>query len=138
MFSSFPDGWPGTGLVLLRVVCGALLTVQGAAYVLDNSSQRLAAWVLAFVAFSSGVLLLIGCLTRLAAVVASVACVSGVFAWLPAPSSDFVAARLPSILAAVIAAAVICLGPGAFSVDALLYGRREVVIPKNPPETDHL
>jgi len=138
MFSSFPDGWPGTGLVLLRVACGALLTVQGAAYVLDNSSQRLAAWVLAFVAVSSGVLLLIGCLTRLAAVVASVACASGAFAWLPASSLDFFAARLPSILVAVIAAAVICLGPGAFSVDALLFGRREVVIPKNPPETDHL
>jgi len=138
MFSSFPDGWPGTGLVLLRVACGALLTVQGAAYVLDNSSQRPAAWVLAFVAVSSGVLLLIGCLTRLAAVVASVACASGAFAWLPASSLDFFAARLPSILVAVIAAAVICLGPGAFSVDALLFGRREVVIPKNPPETDHL
>jgi uncharacterized membrane protein YphA (DoxX/SURF4 family) len=138
MFSLFPDGWLGTGLVLLRVACGILLTVQGAAFVLDNSSQRSAAWVLALVAISSGVLLLIGWLTRLAALVAVVVCVSGVFAWLPAPSSDFVAARLPSILAAVIAAAVICLGAGAFSVDALLYGRREVVIPKNPPGTDHL
>jgi len=136
MFSSFPDGWPGTGLVLLRVACGALLTVHGATYVLNNSSQRSAAWVLALVGVASGVLLLIGWLTRLAALVASVACASSVFAWLPAPSSDSFAARLPSILVAVIAAAVICLGPGAFSVDALLYGRHEVVIPKNPPDTD--
>jgi uncharacterized membrane protein YphA (DoxX/SURF4 family) len=134
MFSRFPDGWPGTGLVLLRVASGALLTAQGAEYLLDWSSQRYAAWVVALLTVSSGVLVLIGCLTRLAALVASVAC--GVYAWLPAPSLDFFAAKLPSILVAVIAVAVICLGPGAFSVDAHLFGRREVVIPKNPPETD--
>ncbi len=136
MFSTFPDGWPGTGLVLLRFACGALLTVQGVAYVVDYSSQRPAAWLLALLAFSSGILLLIGCLTRIAAVVASIACASGVFAWAPAPSLDFFTARLPGILVAVVALALICLGPGAFSVDAIRFGRREVVIPKNPHETD--
>jgi uncharacterized membrane protein YphA (DoxX/SURF4 family) len=136
MFSTFPDGWPGTGLVLLRIACGALLTLQGVAYVRDYSSQRWAAWLLAFVALSSGILLLIGCLTRLAAVVAAVACTSGVFTWLPAPSLDFFAARLPGILVAVVALAVICLGPGAFSVDAIVFGRHEVVIPKSPRQTD--
>jgi uncharacterized membrane protein YphA (DoxX/SURF4 family) len=134
MFSTFPDGWPGAGLVLLRVACGVLLTVQGAAYLLNWSSQPSAAWVVALLTVSSGVLLLLGCLTRLAALVAFVAC--GVYAWLPASSLDFFAAKLPSILVGVIAVAVICLGPGAFSVDAHLFGRREVVIPKNPPETE--
>jgi uncharacterized membrane protein YphA (DoxX/SURF4 family) len=136
MFSTFPDGWPGTGLVLLRVACGALLTLQGVAYLVDYFSQRSAALVLALLAVGSGILLLIGCLTRLAAIVASLVCASGVFGWLPAPGLDFLAARLTYILVAIIAVAVICLGPGAFSVDAFLFGRREVVIPRNPPGTD--
>jgi len=76
--------------------------------------------------------LLIGCLTRLAAFVAAIACTSGIFSRMPPPSLDILTGRLPSVLVAVIAAAVLCLGPGAFSLDALLFGRREVEIPKNP------
>jgi hypothetical protein len=34
----------------------------------------------------------------------------------------------------VIAAAVAGVGPGAFSFDARLFGRREVIIPKNHDE----
>lgn len=132
MFSTFPDGLPGTGLMLLRVACGALLIVQGSAYLLDWSGQRLVALILAVLAVGSGALLLIGCLTRLAAFAAAIASTSGIFSRIPPPSLDLLTARLPSILVAVIATAVICLGPGAFSLDALLFGRREVEIPKNP------
>ena len=132
MFSTFPDGLPGTGLALLRASCGALLIVQGTAYVLDWSSQRPVALILALLAVASGALLLIGCLTRLAACAAALACVTAIFSQAPATGLDTFNARLPSILVAVIAAAVICLGPGAFSLDALLFGRREVEIPKNP------
>jgi hypothetical protein len=35
----------------------------------------------------------------------------------------------------VLAAAVLCLGPGAFSVDARLFGRREVIIPHSSSNT---
>jgi len=136
MSSKFPDGWPGAGLVLLRIACGVLLAVQGAACLLDWSSQRPAVCLLAFLAIGSGLLLCFGYLTRLSALLAFVVCASGVFARLPAaPSLDFLAARLPGILVAIIAAAVICLGPGAFSIDAQLFGRHEVVIPKNPRDT---
>jgi len=132
MFSTFPDGLPGTGLALLRLACGALLIVQGTVYVLDWSGQRSFILILALLAVVSGVLLLIGGLTRFAAFVAAAACTYALFSPTPAPSLDPFTARLPSILVAVIAAAVICLGPGAFSLDALLFGRREVEIPKNP------
>jgi uncharacterized membrane protein YphA (DoxX/SURF4 family) len=132
MFSTFPDGLPGTGLALLRVACGALLTLQGVAYLLDWSGQRFVILILALLAFGSGLLLLIGCLTRLAAFVAAGVCISGIFSRIPPPNLDILTSWLPSLLVAVIAAAVICLGPGAFSLDAFLFGRREVEIPKNP------
>jgi len=129
MFSSFPDGWPGTGLVLLRLVCGVLLAAQGAVYLLVWSNLRLATSAFSLLAVISGVLLVIGCWTRTAALVAAVLCASGVFSWLPVPGLAVLTAKLPGLLLAAIAAAVFCLGPGAFSLDALIFGRREVVIP---------
>ena len=129
MFSTFPDGWPGTGLILLRLVCGALLTAQAVAYVSDWPNLRLAGCALVLVSLASGILLLLGCLTRVAAVVAAVVCASDAFSWLPALRFNILTPRLPCLLLAAIAVAVICLGPGAFSLDALIFGRREVVIP---------
>lgn len=135
MFSTFPDGWPGAGLVLLRVTCGVLLVVQGIGYAFQQPDHhQLILWLLAIVAVGSGILLLVGYFTRLGAFIAGIACASGIFSRVPAPNFDLFTARLPCALVAVIAASVICLGPGAFSLDALLFGRREVVIPKNPAE----
>jgi hypothetical protein len=37
-----------------------------------------------------------------------------------------------AFLFALIAIAVICLGPGAYSLDARLFGRREIIIPARP------
>lgn len=135
MFSTFPDGWPGTGLILLRVVSGALVAIQGAAYVQDWSGRRIA-WVLGLLAVGSGILLLLGCLTRVAALMAAMVCTGSLFSWLPASTLDIFASKLPTILVAVITLAVICLGPGAFSLDAILFGRRELVIPRNPHNSD--
>jgi hypothetical protein len=35
----------------------------------------------------------------------------------------------------IIAVAIALLGPGAFSFDGYLFGRREIVIPPRPPES---
>jgi hypothetical protein len=42
-------------------------------------------------------------------------------------------AKLPIILAASMLVAIMLLGPGAFSIDARMYGRREIIIPLSPP-----
>lgn len=131
MFSTFPDGWPGVGLLLLRATCGGLLTIQGLAYLLASQSGRLADAVAACLAIATGILLLSGCLTRVAASVATVACASSIFSWLSVAGMDVFGGKLPSMLIAVIAASIFCLGPGAFSLDAYFFGRREVVIPRH-------
>lgn len=78
-----------------------------------------------------GVLLLIGSLSRWAAVVAAATSFLSVFSWFPGPRVGLFETPITTMLGAVIATALICLGPGAFSVDARMFGRREVIIPKS-------
>jgi len=136
MFSTFPDGWSGAGLLLLRATVGVGLIVQGTAYFRDNRDLGLLILVVAGLMIAVGALLLTGCLTRFAAVAAAAISVVSMFSWLPDPRVGMFETGMTAALAIVIAAAVICLGAGAFSVDARLFGRREVIIPRNVHETD--
>jgi len=131
MFSTFPDGWPGAGLLLLRAAAGTGLIVQGTVY-FGNRYPGLPSLGVTLLTVAVGVLLLIGCLTRFAALVAALAGLGSVFLWFPAPSVGLFETRVTTTLAVVITVAVVCLGPGAFSVDARLFGRREIIIPHDP------
>jgi len=86
-------------------------------------------------ALASGALLLTGYLTRLAAIVAVLAGTGSLCSWFAGPNLDLFDSKMTAVLATVIAAAVICLGPGAFSLDGRLFGRREIIIPKTPHNT---
>jgi uncharacterized membrane protein YphA (DoxX/SURF4 family) len=87
---------------------------------------------LAILMVAVGFLVLIGCLTRSAAAVAAVVSVLILFPWFPGPRVGLFETPATAILTAVLAVALVCLGPGAFSLDARWFGQREVVIPKNP------
>jgi len=86
--------------------------------------------LVALLALVSGLMLILGCLTLIAAFIAAIACASSIFCPLPTFTPDILGSRLPCALVAIVAISLACLGPGAFSVDALLFGRREVVIPR--------
>jgi putative oxidoreductase len=129
MFSMFPDGWPGAGLLLLRIAAGAVLIIQGIAYFGDRNELGFLVLAVASVMIAVGLLLLTGLLTRLVAIAAAIVGVSGVSPWLPKVSTDPFVNPTTATLFAAIAFAVICLGPGAFSLDARLFGRREIIIP---------
>jgi uncharacterized membrane protein YphA (DoxX/SURF4 family) len=132
-FSTFPDGLPGVGLLLLRAAAGAALLFQGAAYLADSNDLRLATLGVAFLTIASGALLLVGYLTPFAAIAAGLISVCGGFSWLPAANLDLFENRLTAGLATVIAVSLACLGPGAFSLDARLFGRHEIIIPNTSP-----
>jgi uncharacterized membrane protein YphA (DoxX/SURF4 family) len=135
MFSMFPDGTPGAGLLLLRAAGGTLLIIQSAAYLSDRRELGLLILVVIVVICVVGFLLLIGFLTRFVALVAAMVGVSCVFSWLPSSRVGPLGIPVTAALAVVIAVAVICLGPGAFSLDARLFGRREVIIPPTSSRT---
>ena len=113
LFSTFPGGRPGVGLLLLRVVTSMAMLME--AWKLATADQwRWPMIAIACVALASAALLLAGFLTPFAAAAAAVAALAG---------------SSPSVVSiAAFAAAIVLLGPGAFSVDARLFGRREIVI----------
>jgi uncharacterized membrane protein YphA (DoxX/SURF4 family) len=131
MFSTFPDGLPGLGLLLLRGAAGVVLAARCVMYVGARHDLRLAVIAALFLTFVSAVFLLLGYRTRLAATIVSIASIGSIFFWLSQYQPQ--ESRLSAGLVSIIAAALICLGPGAFSLDSRLFGRREIIIPKARP-----
>lgn len=118
------------GLLLLRATVGLALMVQGGAH-LTGGDPRSGAWAVGLLILVTGAALLIGCLTPVASFLAELISVSLAFSWLPPSIPDVLGGVPATIFLAVMAAAILLLGPGAFSLDARWFGRREVVIP--PP-----
>jgi len=128
LFSTFPDGRPGAGLLLLRVALGGWFVLVSRTY-LAHAGQggwwRLAVGLLAG---ASGASLLIGFLTPLGVLAGLVTI--GLAWWWPPLGSPVRLDEMLAVLSAVIAAvSVFLLGPGALSLDARLFGRREISIP---------
>jgi putative oxidoreductase len=117
LFSTFPGGWPGAGLLLLRAVLAIPLIRAGSQ---AASSPTPAAADL--VTGGAAMLLLVGLSTPITAAV--IASTQFALAWSTAANP------WPFIQAAALAAALAMLGPGGCSFDARLFGRREIQIPQ--------
>jgi putative oxidoreductase len=120
MFSTFADGWPGNGLLLLRLVTGAALIHEGMAD--SRVAFDFASIASQVIEAGAGVLLVAGLWTPVAGVVLAV-----VELWVA--FSHVGGAWIPIILA-TLGAALAMVGPGAWSIDARLFGRKHLEIPE--------
>ena len=114
---------------MLRGSVGLAAIVQGVAYLYGPANPSTSMWCLGLLLIVSGSALVTGFLTPLAGFLVSL-CVLGIaLSWFPAPSTGLHDAKLvaPGMIAMAVALAL--LGPGAFSIDGRLFGRREIVIP---------
>lgn len=125
----FPDRWPGAGLLLLRSAVGMALITQGIAYFGNKHDPEPLVLTVMSVMSLLGLLLVIGFLTRFVAIAAALATLGCIFSLLPMTKFGPLVTPTTAALVAVIAIAVTCLGPGALSLDARLFGRREIIIP---------
>jgi hypothetical protein len=137
LFSTFPSGSPGLGLLLLRVGVAAALLMHSMAC-LGDGHRTWGTAAVAVLAGLSGALLLIGLMTPLAGVLAVLSSAGVSLSWLPSPTPNAFDVRLTSLLVVLAATAIALLGPGAFSLDAALFGRREIRIPqrRDAPSVD--
>ena len=80
-------------------------------------------------ALAVGGAVLLGILTPLAAIASGIGMVAVALA---APVSHYV--RAGEVIRLVsFASSVALIGPGAYSIDGLLFGRREIIVPRLPP-----
>jgi uncharacterized membrane protein YphA (DoxX/SURF4 family) len=131
-FSGFPTGYPGLALLLLRLVVGGAASWQ--AWLLITASRGAAstgAIVVALVAFVTGLALIIGFMTPIASVLLSAVGLLLTIDVSTAGHLPLFESGLARIQFIAISAALISLGPGALSLDARLYGRREIEVNGN-------
>jgi putative oxidoreductase len=116
LFSTFPNSWPGFGLLILRFAAG--LSLAAAAHVagdLADTASLLARCVVGGIA----VLIWIGLWTPLAAVAGSAIQIIVITF-----GHRF---ELSLVVSAAVGLSLAMLGPGAWSFDARLFGRKRIL-----------
>jgi membrane protein implicated in regulation of membrane protease activity len=114
----FPQGGPGIGLLLLRIaVAGMLVLNLTHRFFSSNALHWLVVSLLGLISLS----LLLGFFTLMLSIVACIAAIANLFL-----ADQPVLVYLLTILTS---AALFFLGPGAYSVDARLFGLRVTVVP---------
>ena len=124
LFSTFASGWPGAGLLLLRLLTGVILIHFGIVSVLN--APPLTMIVLQIIGSGAGILLLAGLWTPVAGVLAAIVKVWIAVSRVLSDSGDPWIAFLQAVLGAVLA----MVGPGAWSIDARLFGRKRIDMPE--------
>jgi putative oxidoreductase len=116
LFFTFASGPPGLGLLLIRVLTGSAVVVHSLAML--HGELRIGPLVLTAFFSVLGLSLVLGFWTPLAA---GLIALSALWDGLAHP-----AARYYALVVGVLGVALALLGPGAWSVDARLFGWRRV------------
>ena len=135
LFSGFPAGVPGAGLLLLRLTLGGYLIAQGVRimvpFVDTGTSPTILAALAALAMLLGGALGAVGILSPItqstSAAVGLVTLIDALWGPTAVPGLD-----LPwplALMTMIVAVSLVFLGPGAYSIDAFLFGRKEISIP---------
>jgi putative oxidoreductase len=116
LFSTFADGWPGLGLLFQRLLTGTILLYCGITH-LEKASQ-FAPITPHTIAAGAGILLLVGLWTPVGGALVTI-----VELWIVLLR---VGDPLVPLILAILGATLAMIGPGAWSIDARLFGRKHI------------
>lgn len=135
--AAFPPGVPGLALLLLRAVLAfALIAVARGCFASKTGAVAVSFSYLP--GLFGAALLATGFLTPVAAVLAGIQFAFIVMRLMPECSAAVFDTPMSLVFGISILLAILGSGPGAYSLDARLFGRREIIIPKrsfHPPES---
>jgi len=116
LFSTFASGWPGAGLLLQRTLTAILLVRFG---ILERMGQPFSSSMIPqIIAACAGMLLLAGMWTPIAGTVIAV-----IEVWIALTNSGD---PWISVTLATFGGSIAMIGPGAWSMDARLFGRKHI------------
>lgn len=118
LYSMFPCGWPGRGLLLLRLAVGFILSYDGIRALMRMPQRE--SITLQVIAAIAGIFLLAGFWTPIASAIVALSEL-----WIALTGTDH---PRGTILLATLGIAIAMLGPGAHSIDAVLFGRKRLDI----------
>ena len=114
----FPGGWPGAGLLVLRLAAAIPLVVSA---ILDlKAVPHSGLYAIQFAAVGIGILLLAGLWTPIAGALQAI-----IELWIAFSQAD---PGVVHLLLVALGVSLVMLGPGAWSVDARLFGRKRIDI----------
>jgi putative oxidoreductase len=116
LFSTFADGWPGAGLLLLRLIAAVGLLYLGIGSA--RSATDVAQAIPPIIAAASGLLFVLGLFTPFAGILAAI-----IEAWMAFSHPGYI---WPQIALAGLSLSVAMIGPGAWSIDARMFGRKQI------------
>jgi len=129
-FPDFPGGPAGLGLLIGRVALGLVFIAQGRFYLIEKDPLM---WLLGAVSSLLGLFLTLGFLTPVAGSLGMIGGLMICLSVIPDCSSPLSHSNYSLFLMGVLILEVLLVGPGAYSIDARIFGRREIVIPRTHP-----
>ena len=120
LYSTFAGGWPGTGLLLMRLVVGSSLIARAGSRLASHPPINVE--ILALLLIATGILLIVGLWTPIAGTLMALI---EAYKMIALPGDRWV-----WLLLGTAGAALAMLGPGLWSIDARLFGWKRIEAPR--------